>query len=254
MVHTDNKGNDRIKTATRAIAGNAAPAVLGEMLAEPARGRFLGAYAGRRLSISLFSIMLGLSRRPSEFGVGSYSNFLLPRWMTRLTDFRKCVELPSAAAADAPAPLLTVVDYSAIDSGLGGPPYPVSIVGLDRPENWAHLGKADYDARRKQWLDRIVGIVDDEFPGFGSHVVASQFSTALSISHYLNAPQGAIYGFAPLPPAGPIWRGPGRSADTPVPGLYLASAYASQRRFHRRDHGRRGRGRSYSRHPLISIA
>ena len=215
------------KPLTRAVAGNAAPAVLGEMLAEPARGRFLAHYGGRKLSISLFSIMLGLSRRPSEFGIRSYSNFLLPRWIKRLADFRQCAGFLGAAAAGAPAPLLTVVDYSAIDSGFEGPPYPVSVVGLDRVENWAGLDKADYDARRKQWLDRIVGIIDGEFPGFGSHVVASQFSTAHSIARYLNAPQGAVYGFAPLLPRGPIWRGPGRSAKTPIPGLYLASAYAS---------------------------
>ncbi len=226
VVHTDKRGNDRAEEATRVVAGNAAPAVLGGMLAEPARGRFLGAYGGRKLSIALFSIALGLSRRPSEFGVRSYSNFLLPRWMTRLTDFRRCAEITGAAAGSAPAPLLTLVDYSAIDSGFDGPPYLASVVGLDRVGNWAHLDKPAYDAKRKQWLDRILGIIDGEFPGFGSHVVASQFSTALTIERYLNAPQGAVYGFAPLPPSGPIWRGVDRSSKTPVPGLFLASAYA----------------------------
>ena len=44
--------------------------------------------------------------------------------------------------------------------------------------------------------------------------------------NYLNAPDGAIYGFAPLPPSAPIWRGTGRSAKTPIRGLYLASSYA----------------------------
>ncbi len=52
------------------------------------------------------------------------------------------------------------------------------------------------------------------------------FNTALSMRNYLNAPEGAIYGFAPLPPTTPIWRGTGRSAKTPIPGLYLASSYA----------------------------
>jgi phytoene dehydrogenase-like protein len=197
------------------------------MLTEPARGRFLAAYTGRQLSISLFSIMLGLSRPPREFGVRTYSNFLMPRWMTRLGDFRRCAEIMGAAAGAAPAPLLTLVDYSAIDSGLAGPPYHVSVVGLDRVENWAGLDKAAYAAKRKQWLDRILGVIDGEFPGFGSHVAASQFNTALSIQQFLNAPQGAIYGFAPLPPKWPIWRGVERSPKTPVPGLYLASAYAS---------------------------
>jgi phytoene dehydrogenase-like protein len=46
------------------------------------------------------------------------------------------------------------------------------------------------------------------------------------MSTYLNAPKGAIYGFAPLPPSGPIWKGPDRSPNTAIPGLYLASSYA----------------------------
>jgi all-trans-retinol 13,14-reductase len=46
------------------------------------------------------------------------------------------------------------------------------------------------------------------------------------MSTHLNAPGGAIYGFAPLPPSGPIWRGFERSLNTTVPGLYLASAYS----------------------------
>ena len=43
---------------------------------------------------------------------------------------------------------------------------------------------------------------------------------------YLNAPNGAIYGFAPLPPSKPVWKGLETSPKTPVWGLYLASSYA----------------------------
>jgi len=46
------------------------------------------------------------------------------------------------------------------------------------------------------------------------------------MSSYLNAPDGAVYGFAPLPPAGPFWRGPERSPKTSIEGLYLASSYS----------------------------
>ena len=40
-----------------------------------------------------------------------------------------------------------------------------------------------------------------------------------------NAPDGAVYGFAPTPPRS-IWRTLVRSPRTAIPGLYLASAYA----------------------------
>jgi phytoene dehydrogenase-like protein len=226
VAHTDKTGGDRAEATARAVAGNAAPAVLADMLAAPVRERFNAAYAQRPLSISLFSAMFGLAKPPAEFGVRSYSNFLLPAWLKRLADYPRCAELLGAAPANGRDPLLTVVDYSAIDAGLGGPPYPVSVVGLDRVENWAGLDRSASDSRRKQWTERIVAIIDREFPGFAAHVVASTFSSAAAIQRYLNAPQGAIYGFAPLPPRRPIWHGVDRSPRTPVAGLHLASSYA----------------------------
>jgi phytoene dehydrogenase-like protein len=226
VVHTDVAGGDRAEAATRVIACNAAPAILAKMMAEPARARLNAAYGWRRLSTSLFSIMFGLARPPAECGFRSYSNFLLPPWIKRLADFPRCSDLLGTAPAKGMDPLVTVVDYSAIDAGLGGPPYPVSVVGLDRVENWAGLDEATDAIRRKQWTERIAEIVDREFPGFAASVVTSTFSSARSIQRYLNAPQGAIYGFAPLPPRRPIWRGIDLSPSTPIAGLYLASSYA----------------------------
>ena len=127
---------------------------------------------------------------------------------------------------DGDAPPLTIVDYSAIDSGLGGPPFAVSVVGVDRLVNWSRLGTADYDAKRDRWREALVAIIDREFPGFASKVTTCVFNTASSMSNYLNAPEGAIYGFAPLPPRNPIWKGPEQSPKTPISNLYLVSSYA----------------------------
>jgi phytoene dehydrogenase-like protein len=102
----------------------------------------------------------------------------------------------------------------------------VSVVGPDRIGNWADLDAAAYRHKRRRWGEAIVVAIDREFPGFAAQVVASEFNTARSLASYLNAPDGAVYGFAPVPPSGPIWRGIGRSPKTPVPGLYLASSYA----------------------------
>jgi phytoene dehydrogenase-like protein len=102
----------------------------------------------------------------------------------------------------------------------------VSVVGPDRTGNWANLDVAAYRHRRQRWSETIVTAIDREFPGFAAHVVASEFNTARSLANYLNAPDGAVYGFAPVPPSGPIWRGIGRSPKTAIAGLYLASSYA----------------------------
>ena len=226
VTHCDKRrGEDEVEAEAPIIVGNAAPGALAEMLPEAARGRFLAPYVRRSQSISLFSATFGLSARPAEFGIRAYSTFLLPRWMKTLAQYRDSSSVMHSLPGD-DAPVMTVVDYSRIESGLGGPPYPVSVVGPDRVDNWADLDQLAYDQKRKRWSEAIIANIDEEFPGFASHVVASQFNTARSLAEYLNAPQGAIYGFAPLPPSGPIWKGIERSPKTTIPGLYLASAYA----------------------------
>jgi phytoene dehydrogenase-like protein len=225
IVHVDRNGGEPMEARAPIIVANAAPAVVAAMLPASVRDRFWSAYAGHPLSISLFSATFGLSVRPAALGFRSYSTFLLPSWMKTLRDQRRSAALFATAPGDE-LPLMTVVDYSSIDSGLGGPPYPVSVVGVDRLANWVGQDKANRDAKRVQWQQAIIAAINREFPGFASHVVAAVFNTALSMRNYLNAPEGAIYGFAPLPPSGPIWHGIGRSTRTPIRGLYLASSYA----------------------------
>jgi phytoene dehydrogenase-like protein len=225
VVHEGRDGRERAEAGAAVVVGNAAPVHLADMLPAAARQRFFAPYADRPLSISLFSATFGLSVRPCDLGLSSYSTFLLPEWMTALADYRRCASI-LAGAPDEAMPPLAVVDYSAIDSGLDGAPYPVSVVGVDRTSNWSGLDPAAYEAKRRLWRDAIVAAIDRVFPGFAAHVVASVLSTASTMNSYLNAPDGAVYGFAPRPPRGPIWRGPERSPKTPIEGLYLASSYA----------------------------
>jgi phytoene dehydrogenase-like protein len=221
LVHTRD-GNDALEVKAPVIVGNAAPAALAELLAEPARTRFFAAYAARPLSTSLFSATVGLSRPPAAFGLAAYSTVLLPPWMKTFADYPRGAELVTSVP-DGDAPALTIANYSAIDSGLGGPPFPVCVLGIDRMANWTSLDRPAFDALRARVLDGIITVIDRAFPGFASAIVAKALNTATSMSSYLNAPQGAVYGFAPVPSDGPPR---GRSAGTRIPGLYLASAYS----------------------------
>ncbi len=225
VVHTDAAGGDRTEVATRVVAGNAAPAVLAATLAAPARERFMAAYGQRPLSMSILTVACGLAQPAAAVGVASYSTVLVPAWMEHLADYRLASTVFAEAPLDHLDPPLVLVDYSAIDSGLGGPPYPATITAIDRVENWTGLDDEAYRAKRKLWGERLIAAVDRTFPGFAANVVASTVTTARSIADHLNAPEGAVYGFAPTPPAGPIWRGFERQVRTPIDGLYLASAY-----------------------------
>jgi phytoene dehydrogenase-like protein len=81
VAHTPKEGGERIEATAPIVISNAAPAVVADLLPRTARERFWSRYAACRLSISLFSATVGLSIRPAEVGLRSYSTFLLPKWM-----------------------------------------------------------------------------------------------------------------------------------------------------------------------------
>jgi phytoene dehydrogenase-like protein len=194
------------------------------MLPQASAEPFAARYAGQPSSISLFALTLGLARPPREFGLHSYSTQLLPDWMTSLADYAQA----SAPMEDEPAgrmPPLAIANYDAIASGVPAPPYVLSITAPDSLANWAGLDTDGYRAKRARWQDAIIAHLDRHYPGLAGAVVAASFNTSVSMLHYLAAPQGAVYGFAPLPPGSGL-QPPPRSPATAVPGLYLASAYA----------------------------
>jgi phytoene dehydrogenase-like protein len=224
VTHTARDGgNPQVVEALR-IVGNAAPAVLAPLMPQAAAEKLTESYTGRTASVSLFALTLGLSKPPREFGISAYSTQLLPPEMKRLSDYAQGAALMAEEPGERMPPM-SIVDYAATDSGVPAPPYVLSILGPDRLSNWESSDMDAYREKRGRWQEAIVHYLASFYPGLAGGVVASSFNTALSVRQYLNAPDGAVYGFAPTPPRS-IWRIPARSPRTVVPGLYLASAYA----------------------------
>src|SRR6266849_2459243 len=224
VTHTARDRTDAQVVECVRIVGNAAPAALAPLM-PAADAEKLNENDRRHVpSISLFALTLGLSKPPREFGFSAYSTQLLPPEMARLSDYAQ----GTALMAEEPGkrmPPMSIVDYAAIDSGVPAPPYALLICGPDQLSNWDSSDMDAYREKRGRWQQAIVGYLSSFYPGLEDAVVASSFNTALSVRQYLNAPDGAVYGFAPTPPRS-IWRVPVRSPRTAVPGLYLASAYA----------------------------
>jgi phytoene dehydrogenase-like protein len=220
VTHTAKDGNDIQTVESPVVVSNAAPEILASLMPADAARKLRDGYAQRQPSTSLFALTLGLSKPPREFGVMGYSTQLLPPWMTRLDDYAQGAGLMAAEPADRMPPF-AIVDYAAIDSGVPAPPYVLSIFGPDRLSNWDGSDLDYYRDKRARWQDAIAGYLDRFYPGLAGAVTAASFNTALSVRQYLNAPGGAVYGFAPTPNGSTL-----RSPRTAVPGLYLASAYA----------------------------
>ena len=222
--HARGGGGDARQDAAPTVFGNAAPQVLAAMLPQDRRAAFLSPYAKRPLSRSLWTMSFGVSRPPREFGVKSYSTFVVPDWMSSLSQMREA----SALMGEAPGarmPYYVLVDFSRIDSGLNETGSSVlSLCSGDRLENWASLPAAMVKARKEQWMDCVVADLDRRFPGLAGAITHREMATAQTMQNYLNTPGGAVYGFAPEGTlAAALKQGP----RTAIKGLWLASAYTT---------------------------
>jgi all-trans-retinol 13,14-reductase len=166
------------------------------MLPNSERAHFVARYKDRRLSLSLWTISLGLSRQSREFGVKRYSTAVLPAWLTTISRYREAASI----LGEEPATRITpygFVAYDQIDSGLNETgPYLASLVGLDRMENWAGLSLEKKRTRKKLWMDRITADLDRQYPGIAGAILQREMATAETFHQYLNTPGGALYGFA----------------------------------------------------------
>ena len=224
LRHHARQGGDRRLDRAPMVFGNAAPQVLAAMLPENRRAAFLSPYAKRRSSMSLWTISLGVSRPAREFGVRSYSTFIVPDWMRSLAQLREAASVMGEAPGTR-MPYYVLVDFHQIDSGLNeAGPYLVSLCGADRLENWSSLGVEATKTRKQQWIDCLVADLDRNFSGLAGAVVHREMATAQTMQHYLNTPDGAVYGFAP---DDTLWEALKQGPRTTIEGLWLASAYTS---------------------------
>ncbi len=224
--YVDPKAPEVVERASaKVVLANCAPNVLASLLDMPLRATVERAYNARGLSTSLFTAHFGVNAPPAKFGLDRYGTIVLPDWTASLRDLAESTRLLAADPGNR-LPSYGIANYGAIDSGLtNGGPTLVSIVGLDRLSNWAGLTPEQEKERRERWLDAFQAALDCDYPGLGGAVTERMFLNARSMRHFLNTPDGAVYGFAPTPPQRGIWAGYPRSPRTPVPGLYLASSF-----------------------------
>jgi phytoene dehydrogenase-like protein len=224
VTHTAKDGSDPQTAEGVRIIGNAAPAALAPLMPADAAEQLRNGYARQKPAASLFALTLGLSKPPREFGVAAYSTQVLPPWMKTFIDYGQGAALMAEEPGDRMPPM-SVVDYAAIESGVPAPPFVLSVLGPDLLSNWDPSDMDAYREKRGRWQVAIISYLSSLYPGLGDAVVASSFNSALSVRQYLNAPDGAVYGFAPTPPSS-TGENPFRSPRTSISGFYLASAYA----------------------------
>jgi len=210
---------------TKAVLAGCAPSALAEMLPEAERARTLASFAGRALSVSLFTANFGLSVAPASLGLKDFGQIVVPPWMKSLNETPASCALFRADPGER-MPMFGIGNYGAIDSGLAGDgPALVVAVGVDRTENWDGLEPQAEKARRQRWLDAFQAALERDYPGFSAAVTDRLFLNARSMRGFLGTPGGAVYGFAPTPPTRGLWAGAPRTPKTPLANVFLASSF-----------------------------
>jgi len=224
-------GDNEERIAATTIMANCAPSVAAAMMDTPARLKMEQAFGGRKLSTSLFSANFGLTAKPSAVGLTNFSSIVLPANMQRFDQYGDGATAMNAIPLKH-LPIHSIINFTAVDSGLwDAPPILLSVLGLDSLNNWTGLTKEAAVERRERWLDAIQESLERDHPGFSKLVTSRMLLNAFSMSSYLNTPEGAVYGYAALPPQNPIVVGFPRTPETPLSGLYLASAFGGEHGF-----------------------
>ncbi len=224
-------GDNEERIEARVVMANCAPSVAASMMDAPAKTAMAETFGDIPLSTSLFAANFGVSAKPSTVGLTDFSTIVLPDDMRRFDQYGDGARAMAADPTGAP-PLHAIANFTAVDAGLWDePPILVSVLGFDRLENWSGLSREAALDRRERWLDAIQASLDMRYPGFASLVTNRVLLNAFSMSSYLNTPDGAVYGFAALPPQAPILMGFPRTPMTPIGGLYLASAFGGEHGF-----------------------
>ncbi len=166
VTHTAKDGSDSQTVECARVIGNAAPGALAPLMPQAAADRLQASYANHAPSISLFAMTLGLSRPPREFGVSAYSTQLLPRQLRRLSDYSQGARLMAGEPGEQMPPM-SLIDFTAIDSGIPSPPHVLSVYGPDLLSNWDRSDMDAYRDKRGRWQEAIVRYLDELYPGLG---------------------------------------------------------------------------------------
>lgn len=167
-------------------------------------------------SLSVYSLYLGLDRRPSELGI-EQDNFFFDHGTDLDEAYRRTLE----HEIDRTDWCLT--SYESSDPGLapegGGV---LSVAEVTPARDWLELDGETYRQRKDEVRRRLLAKVLRRFPELEGHVKVEEFATPRTMKRYTSNHGGAIYGLAQTVEQSNSRRLRNR---TPLPGLFLTGAW-----------------------------
>ncbi len=96
----------------------------------------------------------------------------------------------------------------------------IAILGIGK--HWCGLAKDEYKKKKAKMTEMLIDRFSEIIPDIRERIEVIEVGTPHTMERYTGNPGGAVYGYASTPTGHSIFR---PNADTPIPGLYLASAW-----------------------------
>jgi phytoene dehydrogenase-like protein len=168
----------------------------------------------QKTGASLLTIYFGFNKPLRELGNNYYSTFVFDSSISSSKDIFKNNRDNFARRS------FTFVDYSQVDSGLAPAGKSVgAICCIDYLEDWEHLDRKEYLAKKEQVALVFIERLEKLIPGIKNAIEYCEVGTPSTLKRYTLNPGGAVYGFA-QPPSKKV-------VDTSMlpDNLFIASAW-----------------------------
>ncbi|MFD0864035.1 phytoene desaturase family protein [Sungkyunkwania multivorans] len=200
------------------VIANCAIPLVPSLLDEPYSNQLREKISSKTNSCSLLCVYLGFNTDVKKFGVKYYSNVFEGEGVTSLRDIK------NNHHGDWSKRRFIFVDYNKVDAGLAPPHKSEGVIcAVDYIEDWEHLNKEDYDAKKEEVAQVLLQRLEKQYPGIRKSIEYYEVSTSKTIERYTSNPSGSVYGYAQTQDqiANKRFRN-----NFLIPNLYFASAWA----------------------------
>ncbi len=171
-------------------------------------------FKSRDIGTSAFCLYIGLDCTPAELGIHNASTFL----SSTMDE-----ELMHDTMSTMNAPVATMLTCYNVDDPSFAPPgkTQISLLCLQYGKVWQDIKSDVYAQTKYDFADILIDQAEKVFPGIRANIQEIEVATPLTMSRYLNTPEGAIYGFKQNPEDSQLFRDRYDSVD----GLHLAGSW-----------------------------
>lgn len=208
------------RISTRAVLSNASPVATYLQLIDPEHVPDPVHYEmrGRSLSMSGFTLYMGLDCEPAELGIRDSTSFIMSN--TEIGD--KVYDQMRKLHVEDDLLVLSCYNIADPDFSPKGTSQ-VSLVTLKFGEPWLRLPPTDYFREKYRSAENMMRTLEKVYPGIRDRVEELEVGTPLTHMRYLGHPAGAIYGFEQHMKDSLFFQPGGAS---PIRGLFFASGWS----------------------------